>query len=397
MDGFTMKTMIKMTLVLVAESGKGKLYDTGDDKIRVMQLNGTWYEMGQQYGNLAKDDMVPMWDALVAPVIKKGWSTEEELLELWGKRIYGASSKRRQQFFDGLAEGMGWPVEKVVLLDQSGVMNVYQAKMHSFSGCSSLLAKGSATVGGHTYTARNLDWNEEFIPFKVYVTVYNPTDGSNSVANIVWPGWTFALTGLNDKGVYTDMHDGSSMGGQVLSADRPSFMHQVFDFLSDSDTASAMTLRYNATRVDFPSIWGVADPSGDINAIETTLYDSRKRLPEGDFITVVNTHLLPDWGIQARDTISNSLTRYKNLMARAEEAKGKIDAAKMREIFDLSLFNEDGTFKKNGGATKPTKQDADLTNYTVVTDLNTLEMWIKLPPPEVKTDWRYIDLKKLFD
>jgi hypothetical protein len=330
-------------------------------------------------------------------VIKKGWSTEKELVELWGKRIYGAASKRRQQFFDGLADGMGWPVEKVVLLDQSGVLNVYQAKMHSFSGCSTLIAKGSATVDGHTYTARNLDWNEVFIPFKVYVVVYNPTDGSNSVANVIWPGWTFALTGFNEKGVYTDMHDGTSMGGQVLSADRPCFMHQVFDFLSDCDTASAMSLRYNSTRVEFPSIWGLADPSGDISSFETTLYDSRRRLPEGDVIAVVNTHFIPDWGIQVRDTVSNSLTRYKNLMDRAEEANGKIDAAKMREIFDLPLFNEDGTFKKNGGATKPTNQDADLTNYTVVSDLNTLETWVKLPPPEVKTDWRYINLKTLFE
>ena len=120
-----MKTIIYMTLVLLAvmtfqvsgaeavtstldlkaTSGNGKLYDTGDDKIRVLQLKGTWYEMGQQYGKLAKADMVPMWDVLVKPVIKKGWSTEKELLELWGKRIYGAASKRRQQFFDGLADG----------------------------------------------------------------------------------------------------------------------------------------------------------------------------------------------------------------------------------------------------------------------------------------------------
>ena len=383
-------------LNLVNQSGKGKLFNTGDDKIRVLQLNGSWYEMGQQYGKLAKADMEPMWDALVAPVIKTGWNTEEELLETWGRRVYSATSRRRQQFFDGLAEGMGWPVDKVVLLDQSGVMNVYQAKMHSFSGCTTLLAKGSATVDGNTYTARNLDWNEAFIRFKLYVVVYNPTDGSNSIANVIWPGWTFTLTAFNDKGVYTDMHDGTSMGGQVVSADRPCFMHQLFDFLSDSDTADAMAMRYNGTRVEFPSIWGLADPSGNILSFETTLYDSRKRLPDGDILTVVNTHMDPDWGIQVRDTISNSLTRYKNIMARADEAKGKIDAAKMREIFDIPLFNEDGTFKENGGATKPTKQDADLTNYTVVSDLNNLQIWVKLPPPSVKTDWRHIDLKPLF-
>ena len=376
------------------ESGDGKLYDTGDDMIRVLQIKGSWHEMGVQYGTLAKDDMVPMYDALVEPLIKNGWTTYEEAAELWGRRVYAAASRRRQQFFDGVAEGMGWPVEKVVLLDQSGVMNVYQAKIHSFSGCSSLYAGGSATTDGNTYVARNLDWGEAFCKFATYVVVYNPTDGSNSVANVIWPGWTFALTALNSKGVYVDMHDGTSMGGQVLAAERPCFEHRVFDFLADGDSAAAVGSRFASTRVEFPSIWGIADPSGDLMSYETTLYDSRRRLPEGDYLTVVNTFLLQDWGLYIRDTISNSLTRFKNVEARASEAKGKIDAATVREIFELTLFNEDGSFRENGGPTKPTKQDADLTNYSIAADLNNLQLWVRLPPSN--GDWQHVDLKALF-
>ncbi len=53
---------------LTAEHGAGKLFDTGDPDIRVLTLAGTWHEMGVQYGALAKVDMEPMWDVLVAPV-----------------------------------------------------------------------------------------------------------------------------------------------------------------------------------------------------------------------------------------------------------------------------------------------------------------------------------------
>jgi hypothetical protein len=111
------------------------------------------------------------------------------------------------------------------------------------------------------------------------------------------------------------------------------------------------------------------------------------------FVTV-NTHLNPDWGLQARETLSNSLRRFKNLTDRGNEAAGQIDAAKLREIFDLRLFNEDGTFKENGGATKPSLQDADLTNYTMVSDLSTLEVWLNIPP--LKSGWRHVDLRPLF-
>ena len=385
---------MRSDLKLIAEHGSGKLYDTNDPGIRVLTLAGSWHEMGVQYGTLAKADMEPMWDVLVAPMIKNGWTTEEDARDLWGRRIYATASRRRQQFFDGLAEGMGWPVEKVVLLDQSGIMAVYQAKMHSFSGCSSLYASGAATVDGNTYVARNMDWNEAFCGFKTYVKIYNPTDGSNSVASVTWPGWTFPVTAFNDKGVYVDMHDGTSMGGQVIAAARPCFEHQVFDFLSDADSTSAVSSRFGATRGEFPSIWGIADPSGDICSYEITLYDSRLRLPDGDYLTVVNTFLNPDWGLQIRDTVSNSLTRFKNLEARATEAHGKLDVEKMRQIFELTLFNEDGSFRENGGPTKPKKQDVDLTNYTIVADLNNLQLWLRLPPSN--GDWQHIDLKALF-
>ena len=42
----------------------------------------------------------------------------------------------------------------------------------------------------------------------------------------------------------------------------------------------------------------------------------------------------------------------------------------------------------------PTKQDADLTNYTIVADLNNLQLWARLPP--LNSDWRHVDLKALF-
>ena len=386
--------MATSQLTLAAESGAGKLYDTGDPDIRVLTLHGTWHDIGKQYGELAKADMEPMWDVLVQPLIDNGWTTEKDALELWGRRVYSVASKRRQQFFDGVAEGMGWPVDKVVLLDQSGIMAVYQAKIHSFSGCSSLYASGSATTDGNAYVARNMDWGEAFCGFKTYVVIYNPTDGSHSVASVNWPGWTFCVTAFNDKGVYVDMHDGTSMGGQVVAAERPCFEHQVFDFLSDADSCSAIASRFGATRVEFPSIWGIADASGDKCSYETTLYDSRRRLPDGDYLTVVNTFLNEDWGLHIRDTISNSLTRFKNVEARAAEAHGALDVEKMRQIFELTLFNEDGSFRENGGPTKPKKQDADLTNYTIAADLKNLQLWVRLPPSN--GDWQHVDLKALF-
>ncbi|MFZ0258073.1 MAG: hypothetical protein WAN46_21100 [Gammaproteobacteria bacterium] len=92
-------------------------------------------------------------------------------------------------------------------------MGMYQGKLHTFSGCTSLSAWGSATVDGNTYVAHNMDWTEAFVPIPIYLSVFNPTDGSNKMANALFAGWHWAATALNDKGLYVDLHDGTSMGG----------------------------------------------------------------------------------------------------------------------------------------------------------------------------------------
>ena len=51
--------------------------------------------------------------------------------------------------------------------------------------------------------------------------------------------------------------------------------------------------------------------------------------------------------------------------------------------FCVTALNNKGVYTDlhdGGGPTKPKKQDADLTNYTIVADLNNLQLWGRLPP-----------------
>ncbi|SHI05368.1 C45 family autoproteolytic acyltransferase/hydolase [Ferrimonas marina] len=389
--------MTATNLTLHKQFEQGKKFTTGDEMLFVLQLSGSWYEMGQQYGTLAKEDMVLMWDKTIKPLFDNGFTTEAESAQLFGRRIFDALSLRRKQYFQGVADAIGWPVENVLVLDQGGAMAIYQGKAHSFSGCTSIATWGKNTADGHTLVGRNMDWSEHFLEFPIYLTVYNPTDGSNKVANVSWPGWQWLVTGLNHKGVYTDLHDGTSMGGNIVSAEKPSFLNSVFDYIAESDNIEALSARFQAARTDVAAIWMLADKQGKACSYENTIQENRLRVADKDadsFITV-NTFLNPDWGLGKRETMSFSLKRFDNLSARHEERSGEIDAQAMRAIFDLPLYNADGSFMENGGVTKPTNQDVDLTNYQVVTDLTAMNMWIKLPA--LGQDWQAIDLKALFN
>ena len=103
-------------LSLIKESGSGKMFNTGDDKIRVLQLQGSWFEMGQQYGTLVKDLVDDIYESTVQALYDKQWTTEEEASELFGSRVLGAASIRRQQLYRGVSDGLGWPVDRTYLL-----------------------------------------------------------------------------------------------------------------------------------------------------------------------------------------------------------------------------------------------------------------------------------------
>ncbi|USD43337.1 hypothetical protein J4N42_22400 [Vibrio sp. SCSIO 43135] len=391
--------MSTSTLNQAAQFENGIMFETGEEMLYVLQLNGSWYEMGKQYGALSAKHMQAMYDAIVQPEFDKGLISQSEAFELFGSRVFASLSLRRKQYFQGVADSLNWPVEKVVVLDQSGPMAIYLGKLHSFSGCSSLATWGESTTNQNMLVGRNMDWSEIFLDFPIYATIYNPTDGSNSVANVSWPGWTWMVTGFNDKGVYTDLHDGTSMGGNIVSIEKPSFLNSVFDYMTESDSAKALSARFQAARTDIASIWMVADKNGETCAYENTIQENRKRVSDKEatsFVTV-NTFLNPDWGLGMRETQSFSLKRLENLNARHDDHMGNIDAQIMRDIFDLPLYDEDGNFKENGGVTKPTNQDVDLTNYQVVSDLNELQMWIKLPALGSESGWAHIDVKSLFN
>src|SRR5210317_1289993 len=385
--------MVTNELTLIKETGNGKMFNTGDDVIQVLQLKGSWREMGRQYGAFTQKGMQQVWDAVVQPQLDNGLTTLTDAEELFGRRTFDASSRRMKEMIRGLAEAVGWSTDKVSLLNQSFIMSIYQAKLHSFAGCSSILAWGDATPHGGMITARNMDWSESFLPFPLYFTVCNPTDGSNSIANLSWPGYLLASSMVNEKGVYMDVHDGTSMGGNVMYLDRASILNAFSDLMVECDHAEAVSNRLNTLRNDASWIFTVADSTPNGFSYECPTSDSRRRNPDGDTMAIVNSYMNPDWGIHKRETLSNSLRRFDNLNARLAESHGKIDAKNAMEIFDTPLFNEDGTFKKNGGATKPKKFDADITVHQIVTDLSKMKVWLKIPQ---KTDWREVDLNDLF-
>jgi hypothetical protein len=384
---------IASTLKIVAEERGGVLYKAGDFLVPV--LAGSPREMGAQYGSLMADAMQQAYDSVVKPQVSSG-AIDDEVMKRWTDRAVTTFSTRNREFYAGVVEGSGWRIEKVGMLDQVNEFGEFQSKLHSFAGCTSIFSWGSSSSDGSMYIGRNMDWSALFNEFPQTLTVLNPTDGSYAYANFGWPGMFNVFTSLNEHGVYMDLHDGTSMGGSTVFLDRRPFLNTLSDVMAESASRDAVLRRLNSSRATFGLIIGVADES-TAASMECAGWDNRVRLPGGDSVVTVNTFLDANWGIGRRDTVSHSLERLSNMTARLAENAGSIDAATTRDLMDLTLFDPDGTFTENGGATKPTKVDADQTTHQMVTDVGRRQVWLKVPNPRCFADWTHIDLATLFD
>ena len=380
-------------LNLKAESGPGKLYESNSFLVPV--LTGSPREMGAQYGALMVDHMQQAWDVLVKPGRSAGAITDDDM-KTWTDRALSTFSTRNREFYLGVAEGSGWSIDKVGMLDQIMVFGIYQSKIHAFAGCTTIMSWGSHSADGGTYVGRNMDWTPEFNKFAQVLTVRKPTDGSYRYATVGWPGVYGAFTSLNEHGVYLDNHDGTSMGGSVVYTGRPPIMNLLSDLITETASRSALVKRFNGIAQSTSLIFSLADETGGASMECSSLGGNRLRTPDGESLVVVNTFLDPDWGLGPRDTVSNSLRRLANMTARLAENEGSVDAQVTRDLMDLTLFDADGNFVENGGATKPTLQDADSTNYQTVVDVKRRQMWLKVPAPDYFADWTQFDLNALW-
>ena len=377
----------------VAESNDGTLYDSNGFLIAV--LSGSYHEMGAQYGALMVEHMQKAHDVLIEPGRKSGAITDNDAKKCTDRAVTTCSTRYRQ-FYNGVVEGSGWPIDKVGMLDQINEFGLFQSKLHSFAGCTSILSWGGRSADGGMYIGRNMDWSSTFIEFAQVLTVLRPTDGSYKYASVGWPGMYCPFTALNEQGVYLDAHDGSSMGGSVIYEERPSTLNSLADMMAEVPSLAALVKRLNGVSDSMSVILTLGDETAGGSMEGSSLAGNRFRRPEGESLVVVNSFLEPDWGIGRRDTVSNSLRRFDNMTASLAENEGRINAEVTRDLMDLTLFDADGKFMVNGGCTKPTKVDADLTVHQVVTDVKRRQIWLKVPAPSAFADWTHVDLTELW-
>jgi isopenicillin-N N-acyltransferase like protein len=185
-------------LLAAAPVARGDGYLTsvgsGDEKIPVVVVRGTPYEMGKRLGELTRRDAVEFIRAATQRVqtSEPKLFTDAALDAAW-KTISPHTDPRIHEELRGLAAGTGL---SLVELQRAHVLPVI-----SPYSCSSIAAWGVATKDGHLYQTRNLDWDMHITAQDhPCIAIYFPNQGIPH-ANIGFAGFVGSNTGINAQGI----------------------------------------------------------------------------------------------------------------------------------------------------------------------------------------------------
>ncbi|OPY51716.1 MAG: hypothetical protein A4E49_02118 [Methanosaeta sp. PtaU1.Bin112] len=356
------------SLALLSQYDDGKLYKI--DKLLVLQLSGSYREMGRQEGYLLKDLINDYYNDSVINYFIRENNMSYERLALDSLERFSHYPKRFRDIISGISETSGQSLANVTILSRVPYIA---------PGCSAVFAWKDYSRDGSTVAGRNLDFYssmEDFINYTI-VCIYNPTDGSHCVASVCRLTQLEIHTGMNDQGIFLEANDGSSSGGSIFFPNRITYLGSL---LFDYSTLEQLDAAVHSSKIDWATLLNVADER-EARSYEWATFDLKRAMPRRDgFLASTNHFVDPEWGlVHLQGDPYNTTIRRDNLLDMGERYRGKFDARAMMSVLDTDI--------ENGGPS------GDFTRLKVVALPKERVLWVKIPKYQ---NWTEVDLKELF-
>jgi len=211
----------------IAKYDGGSLYKAG--KFNVVELHGSFRQMGRQYGYLMKDKLPIFYQLAINDVLVKENHLDYKLAKDVSAVIFERYPQRFKEILYGIAETSGMALEKLLVLNELITLGHL---MGNAVHCSYIAAWGDYSADRTMITGRHWDYPEFYHKFADFltVTVYNPTDGSVPTATVGFLGGIETFTAMNRGGLFAEVNDGTPSGGTMIMENRILNFIQILGF-----------------------------------------------------------------------------------------------------------------------------------------------------------------------
>lgn len=340
------------------------------ENITVLNLCGSWFEMGRQYGELAQRQLREVFD-FCNDMIEAKEGNADRAVSIVGVQVEQMPYTIRE-FFRGAAETSGLTV------DQLYVANAVE-RIAGLPSCSMAAAWGDYAKNGMV-VGRNYDYGSIFSKLcnDLLVTVFNPSDGALSTAIIGYAGEIYAVNGMNEAGLFLELNNGKASAPMSSPNDRITGTTLLLDVLFEADSLEFLDRYFNTVLCSSSYVINVLDGNSarSYEWCPIGVKHGEDYNPNGLLVST-NHYNNPDWELEeTTDEKSwNSLTRRENLLKLCEKAKGEIDAERMKQIITTPI--------ERGGAAM------ELTVYQIVAEPSEGILWVKTAE---SAEWAEVDL-----
>jgi len=215
---------------------------SGDDEIQIVVVHGTPYEMGYAMGRLLKDDIRACMSKFLSVVQKNEPDrfSDKNLDDAW-KSITPYLQSYFIEELKGLAKGAELSLQTLQRAHAIPVVGDY--------ACSGVAVWGSASINGHLYQLRNLDFvKEAHLQDYPLVVIYLPDDGIPHAVP-TFAGYIGAHTGINAKGIVLG-EKGASPGSEYpFDLDGTHFSTLFRDLLYETSTLDETLEKIKSTKL----------------------------------------------------------------------------------------------------------------------------------------------------
>ncbi|WKY46679.1 C45 family peptidase [Eubacteriaceae bacterium ES3] len=316
---------------------------TEDQVYWVLSLQGSWQEMGRQYGKLAKEPLNSFFSEITADIEERGMSLEEQLNE--AKNIAENLSPELNDLLTGMAETSGLTNDEVLLLN-AGMINL-TGTLISFDhadACSGIAAWDDYTPDGQLIFGRNWDIDREnMADYMKYlsVVVFHPEEG-HAFANVHPLGNVYLETGMNDTGLFIELDNGEGSDPN-FNPEAQDTASVLVDVLNQANTLDEATTMLMDTPADLSYIIQVADTDSSVSVERATQYPRIRTGVYDGLLVAYNNFIEPypaEWeGFVNAPPDASIDPRYVNLIetANSETFYGNLDLEGMKELMALDV------------------------------------------------------------
>jgi len=299
------------------ESGKKKIHKIGE--ITLVELHGSEWEMGRDYGQMLKGTLISTLD-----IIKNYFIQQQQIcynaLATHADVFFDRYPYPYQEFIHGMAEGSGINLDDCKILNAMETLPELLAEEPDQAACAFLAIPPSMTERNGTILGRNYDFPAPFdrIAKNLIITVLHAYDAMPS-AIISMPGQIYCPSCINANGIFIELNNGMPSGGSTVTIDRESLLIQLLRVSQNSFDLEQVEQQLRAIESDYSLIINVANRQ-DVRSYEFSSVLGMKPFTP-DFTTPfvsTNFYLNPAWKGVPEPTDEDTwlgVTRRNNLLS----------------------------------------------------------------------------------